>query len=471
MEATSKALTALAAATGLGAALAGAVGQPLAWIGIPAAALFLSAALIAKDPRRGALLTAVVCALANAYLLRAKCSATGSSICNVSEVINCDLVNSSAASMAFGLPITLLGLGFYSGLAIAAALAGPTPTGAGTTEGARFDQVNAIFALINLAYSAWLAWQSSLIGAVCLVCIVIYLGNVLLLWSAVRALRLQAIGPLEAAAGLPTSGPFAAIATTFLVITLIGSSAWKRCAVEIDLSAITAPAPAPPLPGEAPSPAVPAPRPESDVAALYHLPRGLVTTTGEEPRKGSVDPKYVLLEFADFGCPHCALASQEIEGALAREKDLQLRFRVFPLTASCNPVLEHDSGPERCFAAMAAFCGGQQGKYFEMSHLLFANQPQFAPADLTRMAQQVGLDLGRWEECMQSPAASAAIQADAIAGAQAQIQGTPSFFLLGTHGDQWVEVPMLEVVPQLLAAHRQGLALPPPPPAPPPDQH
>lgn len=467
METTVKALAALAALVALGALGAQLAGQPLAWVGVPLAALIACAAVIVYDPRRGAFATAVVCAVANAYLLQAKCAATGQSVCNVNSVVNCDVVNSSAASMMFGLPITLFGVGFYVGLAIAAAFAGPTPREPGRMEDARFDQVNAAFAIFNLAYSAWLAYQSSLLGAVCIVCISIYAGNALLLWSAVAALRRQAVGPLEAPGGIPTSAPFAVIAAVFAAFLLMGGPAWRQCEVKLDLTALVAPNPAPleaPAPGKAPVPDA------LDVSALYHLPRGTVTTTGQEPRRGSTDPKYILLEFADFGCPHCALASRDLDEMVLREKDLQIRFRVFPLTGACNPAIPQDAGPERCFAAMSAWCAGQQGKYFEMSHLLFANQPAFAPADLTIMAEQVGLDMPRWGECMQDPAASTAIQTDALAGAQAAIHGTPSFFLLGTHGEQFIEVPRLEVVPQLLAAHRAGTPLPPPPPAPP-DEH
>jgi len=463
MGTTVKALGALAALAVVAGAAAQLAGQPLAWVAVLLAALLLCAAAIAHDPRRGAFLTAVVCALSNAYLLQAKCAATGTSVCNVNSVVNCDIVNSSAASMMFGLPITLFGLAFYIGLAIAAAFAGPTPTGPGRVEDARFDQLNTLFAAFNVLYSLYLAYQSSLIGAICIVCITIYIGNALLLWSGIAALRRQDLSPLEEPGGLLTSSPLVLIAGAFALGIFVGSPAWGRCEVKIDTTALTAPRPAP-----TPTSGAPLPEPQpSDVSALYHLPRGLVTTTGQEPRKGSADPKYVLLEFADFGCPHCALASRDLEEMLVREKDLQLRFRVFPLTGACNPAIPQDAGPERCFAALAAFCAGQQGKYFEMSHLLFANQPAFAPGDLTIMAEQVGLDMTRWGECMQDPAASAAIQADAIAGATAEIHGTPSFFLLGTHGDQFVEVPHLEVVPQLLAAHRAGTLLPPPPPAPP----
>ena len=150
------------------------------------------AAVIAREPRRGAVLTAIFAALANAYLLKNKFAAGGGpSICNVNTVVNCDVVNASAASEMFGVPITVFGLAFYAGLAIAGILAGATPREA-EPERARFDQLNVLFAVVNLVFSAYLAYQSKLIGAVCLVCVSIYLANVLLLASGWLALRHRA---------------------------------------------------------------------------------------------------------------------------------------------------------------------------------------------------------------------------------------------------------------------------------------
>ncbi len=131
---------------------------------------------------------------------------------------------------------------------------------------------------------------------------------------------------------------------------------------------------------------------------------------------------------------------------------------------------QHDAGPDRCYAALAAECAGRQGKFWEMSALLFANQPNFAYNDLSFMAKQLGLDVAKWDACLDDPAAMARVQADAIAGAKAGIHGTPTFFLLGAQGSDWIEVSGgIEAVEQILVTSRAG-NLPPAPP-PPPDEH
>jgi len=154
--------------------------QLIAWL---SAALLASAGVIITSARQGILATSLVCIGANGYLFSQKFEGAGESLCNVNEVLNCDIVNSSAASEAFGIPITLLGMGFYGGLALAAMV-----------QEERFPQlfrVNTLFALVNLVYSAWLAYQAKLLGAVCVMCITIYIGNGLLLWAGLRGLKAQ----------------------------------------------------------------------------------------------------------------------------------------------------------------------------------------------------------------------------------------------------------------------------------------
>lgn len=71
-----------------------------------------------KDRRAADLKIAVtvlsaVGAAVMAYLLRLHFSTDGSSFCNFSAAFSCDLVNQSAYSELFGIPVSLLGLGFF----------------------------------------------------------------------------------------------------------------------------------------------------------------------------------------------------------------------------------------------------------------------------------------------------------------------------------------------------------------------
>lgn len=443
-------LLGLAAVSLAGAGALQATGSATAIVVFLASVLAFSAAMIAADARRGALTTAIVCLGANAYLLRQKVDAsTGSSICNVNEVLNCDVVNASAASELFGVPVTLFGVAFYAGLALAALLPErSTP---------KFHQVNGLFALLSLAFSAYLAFEAMQLSAVCVMCLTIYIGNALLLWSAFRGL--EGGGLFDQLPSAANSNTFLAVSTVFVLALVVvvpqvdtGSSA-SEITRNVPSSSGTAGAPGP------------GPASSSDLTRLYNSPRGPVTLGGAEPTHGNTSAPYTILEFADYGCPHCAHAAKDLKQLVAQFPEVQVKFRVFPLTNSCNPALQQDPWPERCRAALAAECAKSQGRFWDLNALLFANQGRFDDADLAYMAKQVGLDMPAWQECMSSPSAEKAVLADAAAGARSGIMGTPTMYMKGTHGDVWIEVRDASAAAKLIEAHLTGASLPPPKPA------
>jgi len=412
----------------------------MAWM---SALLAASAGVIQSSPRKGVFTTAGVCLGANAYLLARKIDTSGSSACNVNELINCDVVNNSAASEMFGIPITLFGVGFYGGL-VAATLFSEKFT-------PRLHQINALFAILTLVYSAYLAYQAKLIGAVCVMCISIYVGNALLLWAGLKGLKEEDRRLFDDLGGLVTANGLLVIGGAFALTVLGGTAMLPKQPADLH---------------SASQPADPDVDPNSMefLAQLFSTPRGQVELDGTEAALGNPDAPYLLVEWADYGCPHCARASLEIKQLVQEFPQIQVRFKTFPLTAACNPGLDFDGGPERCKAAMTAECAGEQGKFWELQRLLFANQGRFADDDLAYMANQVGVDMDAWTSCMEGKDVVDGIVADAQAGVKAGVSGTPAMFLKGTHGDRFIEVVSAGAALRLMEVHSNGGMLPEPGP-------
>jgi protein-disulfide isomerase len=80
-------------------------------------------------------------------------------------------------------------------------------------------------------------------------------------------------------------------------------------------------------------------------------------------------------------------------------------------------------------AAEAANCAAEQGKYWEMHSWIFANPKGLGSEDLSRHAQALGLDLGRFQQCLDSGKQADEIRTDIADGRQAGVRGTPTFFL------------------------------------------
>ena len=145
---------------------------------------------------------------------------------------------------------------------------------------------------------------------------------------------------------------------------------------------------------------------------------------------GSDSAPVAITEYSDFECPFCA-AFATVQMPVVREQliatgKVRWRFRDFPLSSH-----EHSRT-----AALAAQCGGEQGKFWEM-HDQLSSQHQWAqtrkdPSGLFRdFARNVGLDLDRYSACVGSQRYAARIEASRQEGEALGVASTPSFFVNG----------------------------------------
>ena len=160
---------------------------------------------------------------------------------------------------------------------------------------------------------------------------------------------------------------------------------------------------------------VPAPPPE---------PQNVVLEIKGDPFKGQPDAKLTLIEFSDYQCPFCARHVRETLPQLEREYiatgKIKYVFRNFPI-ASIHPLAFK--------AHEAANCAGEQGKYWEMHDRLFANSNALGLKALPQHAETLGLDLPKFQQCLDSGKHASKINSDLADGQKAGVQGTPTFFL------------------------------------------
>jgi protein-disulfide isomerase len=82
-------------------------------------------------------------------------------------------------------------------------------------------------------------------------------------------------------------------------------------------------------------------------------------------------------------------------------------------------------------AAIASEAARKQGKFWEFHDRLFANQSQLELADLRRYAQEVGLDMARFEKDFVDPALKKRVDDDMAEAKSLGVTGTPGFFVNG----------------------------------------
>lgn len=143
---------------------------------------------------------------------------------------------------------------------------------------------------------------------------------------------------------------------------------------------------------------------------------------GKSPTRGPTDARVTVVEFGDFQCPYCALAQSSI-AAVDEERPGEVLWVWKHLPLSMHAHAEE--------AAVAAECANEQGKFWEMHDVLFANQEDLRGAALLEYADQVGLDIEAWKECLDSDSPLARVSADVETAERVGVPATPAFYVNG----------------------------------------
>lgn len=145
-----------------------------------------------------------------------------------------------------------------------------------------------------------------------------------------------------------------------------------------------------------------------------------------------------IVEFSDFECPYCRRAFFDLDQALAQEQragtpegEIEVWHRNFPLNADCNPQVSSRSHAYSCAAARGSVCAHSEGKGHAFDAEVFANQASLESDSFVDFAAKLGLDRGKFEACMASPATEAAVETDLAAGRAAGVQSTPTLYING----------------------------------------
>src|SRR6185369_15299131 len=130
----------------------------------------------------------------------------------------------------------------------------------------------------------------------------------------------------------------------------------------------------------------------------------------------------VILEYGDYECPYSRQAFRAIE-RVERELSGRVRFafRHFPLT---------QIHPHALAAAAAAEAAARQDRFWEMHDLLYHRQKALEDDDLRSYANELGLDLERFDDDRANAAIRARIARDVASGeATGVVRGTPTLFI------------------------------------------
>jgi predicted DsbA family dithiol-disulfide isomerase len=144
--------------------------------------------------------------------------------------------------------------------------------------------------------------------------------------------------------------------------------------------------------------------------------------TGRDHIRGPQEAQVTVVEYGDFECPYCGQAEPVVRELLRDFGDVRYVWRHLPL---------NDVHPNAQLAALAAEAADEQGAFWPMHDLLLDHQDALRVPDLVGYAEQLGLDVERFEDDLRGHSGAPHIAEDVDTADLSSVSGTPTFFVNG----------------------------------------
>jgi protein-disulfide isomerase len=150
------------------------------------------------------------------------------------------------------------------------------------------------------------------------------------------------------------------------------------------------------------------------------------------PILGDPDAPITLVEFGDYQCHYCNVFFQSIE------KDILKNYvdtgKVKIIFKDYNII-----GEDSVKASQGAHCANDQGLFWEYHDILYSNwtgenNGWASSENLAIFAQQIGLNINKWSECMNKGSHSQIILKSNDDARTLELTGTPAFFIINSDG-------------------------------------
>lgn len=150
------------------------------------------------------------------------------------------------------------------------------------------------------------------------------------------------------------------------------------------------------------------------------------------PVLGDSDAPITLIEFGDYQCHFCNVFFHSTEDDIL--KNYVETGKVKMIFKDYNII-----GPDSINASHGAHCANDQGLFWEYHDILYSNwtgenNGWASSENLGKFAQEIGLDMDVWSECMVKAIHSQTILASNKDAKNLELTGTPAFFVIGPDG-------------------------------------
>ncbi len=353
------------------------------------------------------------------------------SFCSVSEVIDCDMVNSSSYSEFKGLPLALFGAAIYASILCLMILSifikGLVVK--------RYMVFISLIGLLSFCFSLYLAYVSAFIlEAVCILCVITYFINLYMFLGASFA----AFGtewffkPFRSYLGpfgfkfksflerYSVSRPKSAIgnaAGIFIIIMVVIQGFFAAIYLDAKYLGFT----------------------EKDINAFmekYKAINKMEVNIKDAPFWGTDNPELTIVVFEDFLCTFCKRAHVTAFPIFKEFKNkIKVVYKHLPYDKDCHPSLKRTLHPGACKSAIAASCASFQGreKFLTFQEYFFKHQEEIKPdMEISKTAELIGgVDMEKFNECLELGRGELVVRNDFADAVDLKITRTPAYFFNG----------------------------------------
>ena len=164
---------------------------------------------------------------------------------------------------------------------------------------------------------------------------------------------------------------------------------------------------------------------------------------------GANDADVVIELYSDYVCPICYMENIMLHEAVKDFSNIKIVHHNLPFDKECNPYISVNMHPNACFMAKGALAAGKQGNYWEMSSLLYENQPT-KMEDMLKLAEQLDFDKDKFVKDMESDATAKEIEDELVNANNLDIDSTPTIYI---NGDEVVGIKPYYELKDLLIEH------------------
>jgi protein-disulfide isomerase len=152
-------------------------------------------------------------------------------------------------------------------------------------------------------------------------------------------------------------------------------------------------------------------------------------------RYGPADAPVRIVEWTDSRCPHCKSLVQALALMKKRlpEGKMSLEARHFPLDSACNPSMppRASDGGTRCTAAKAQICLEQAPDYWTLREKIFEAQSSLTVEKVLSIASSGSVSRARLEQCVMDSETTRKLHEDMEYAKQHDLHGTPLVVING----------------------------------------